>query len=903
MSKSLSEFKLFLSKEQVCLSEFEKKLAKLILDNFSAVEASGTAGGRRGKLIAKLIGDAGESASSDLKIEMNAALSDSNKIIRLSSIKVQHFRGFSSEQTLEFKNPYTFIYGPNGTGKSSLCEALEFSLLGSISEADAKRIDITSYIKNSITKKSSKPKLSGIAADGKTVVVQADQKSFEFCFIEKNRIDGFARVAANTAQAQQTRLAALFGLEEFNVFSTQFNDNFDNYIDCTGKKTKELSDKEKQIAGHKAILLQIPEKEKEVKTKQEAILLKFPNCNTLDDIKAHISGVDGNGGLSKKNNTEIGRLSNLKLAIDPDIDAISIEVNSLTALIQERRVANQFLSAYKDQLSLGDLYSAVLKNREKYKNNCPACESMLYQDEKLIVPVDPYENATEKLKQFDVALKKEARIKKISDLLQSRWPLLISKIGSLFPVATLVNFPRASEIEALKEACENVTNSKTLEEALNLLFVQAELLTALKATIVTFNQQIEKSKGDIKKLEGENAALAKHLEEIVSINTTAKANIASTNTANLAIEKFKTENEELIKQVGQEKPIILRNMKYLVAYEKFREKLLKYNSNLPLTLATDLNEKTLKFYNAINRHDHISDQLKSLTLPTTSGKKIEIVFDGGEKCDALQILSEGHIRCLGLAILLAKIVREDLPFLIFDDVVNSIDDEHRRGIVELILGDDEIKKRQLIITTHGEDFVKRLENSVPKLEYSKTVSRIDFLVPIDAKTILVKLDSARHYLVVAEQSFNDGKMRDCLSYVRKSFEELLNRLWKKIGDKSHSAQIKVGMRGPNGSPDLMSIASGLHGFLLKKEVSVYQNVIPSLELMIGKQSKHPVEWNYLNKGTHEEDKDEEFDSTIVKEMLLLLIEMDTAIETGGTVVAMNDVSGPISKEVSENIGH
>jgi hypothetical protein len=80
-------------------------------------------------------------------------------------------------------------------------------------------------------------------------------------------------------------------------------------------------------------------------------------------------------------------------------------------------------------------------------------------------------------------------------------------------------------------------------------------------------------------------------------------------------------------------------------------------------------------------------------------------------------------------------------------------------------------------------------------------------------------------------------------------------------------------------------------------------VIPSLELMIGKQSKHPVEWNYLNKGTHEEDKDEEFDSTIVKEMLLLLIEMDTAIETGGTVVAMNDVSGPISKEVSENIGH
>lgn len=885
MSKSLLEFKRFLSKEQAGLSEYGKKLARLVLDNFSRVESTGSAAGNRGKLIAKLINEAGESASSDLNIEIDASTNNLGKIVRLSSIKVQNFRGFSSEQNFEFKNPYTFIYGPNGTGKSSLCEALEYSLLGSINEADAKRIDIASYIKNSISKKSNRPILSGTTVDGNDVVVQVDQKSYEFCFIEKNRIDGFARVAANTPQTQQSRLAALFGLEEFNEFSTQFNDNFDKYIDCTGKKTKELSDKEKQIAGHKAILLQIPEKEKEVETRQGVILLIFPTCKTLDEIKTLISGMDGNGGLSKKNNTEIGRLSNLKLAIDPAIDAISMGAKSLIELIHERRAARQFLSAYKDQLSLGDLYSAILNNRDKYENKCPACESTLYLDERLIVPTDPYENATEKLKEFDVAIKKEARIKEITELLQNNWTSLSLRIANLLPIATSINFKCVLEIKALVDAGANAVTAKGLEEALNAISNQSELLTALKLEAVAFNLQIEKSKAEIKKLEDENAILAKHLEEIVSINTTIKANITSTNAANLAIEKFKTENVELIKQVEKEKPIVSRNIKYLTAYENFREKLLKYNSNLPLSLAADLNEKTLKFYNAINRHDHVSDQLKSLTLPTSTGKKIEIEFEDGERCDALQILSEGHIRCLGLAILLSKIVRDNLPFLIFDDVVNSIDDEHRSGIVELILGDDEIKKRQLIITTHGEDFVKRLENSVPKTDYKKTVSRIDFLVPIDAKKILVKLDSPRHYLVIAEQSFQDGKVRDCLSYVRKSFEELLNRLWKKIGSKSHTAQIQVGMRGPNGSPDLMSIASGLHGFLAKKEVSVYQNVIPSLEKMIGKESKHPVEWNYLNKGTHEEDKTEEFDSAIVKEMLALVLEMDAAIETGRTVVA------------------
>ena len=253
MSKSFSEFKRFLGKEQAGLTEYEKKLARLILDNFSAVESKGTGSGSRGKLIAKLITEAGDAASSDLKMVADAAADDSSKVTRLSGIKVQNFRGFSNEQTLEFKNPYTFVYGPNGTGKSSLCEALEYSLLGSINEADAKRIEISSYIKNSITKKSDKPVLTGVTVSGNGVAVQADPKSYEFCFIEKNRIDGFARVAANTPQAQQARLAALFGLEEFNAFATQFNDHsvLGKHLDCVGKKATDLADREKQIAGQK----------------------------------------------------------------------------------------------------------------------------------------------------------------------------------------------------------------------------------------------------------------------------------------------------------------------------------------------------------------------------------------------------------------------------------------------------------------------------------------------------------------------------------------------------------------------------------------------------------------------------------------------------------------------------
>jgi len=877
MSKSLSEFKRFLANASPNLSEHENKLANLILSSFTEVAESSSAAGRRGKILANLICEKGDAASSELKIEAEETKGNEKEIVRLSKLTVRHFRGFSDEHTFEFKKPYTFVYGPNGTGKSSLCEALEYGLLGSIHEADSKRIAVSDYIKNAISKKSEKPVLYGDTAKAKDVKVLADPNGFEFCFIEKNRIDGFARVAANTPSAQQARLAALFGLEEFNAFATQFNENIDAYLDCIGKKGKDLADKAKAIAGHKAILEGLPAKAKDAEIRSTALLEKYTECKTLDEIKTLLSGAEGNGGKLKANNTEIGRLQNLKSVADPGIETISAEANKMVLLINEKAEANAFLNHYKDQLSLRDLYGAILNNRDKFGNTCPACASELYKNGQLAVPVDPYDQASNKLKQFHAALKKEERIKDIKTALNLGWRDLQDRIAKLPVVAASVGFDRANEVDLFCGEASNAKDAATIELFLNAIPARSHILQALNMARAAFNEVVEKSKATIKKLEEENLVFAKHIEEIVAAAAIASANAKSEADAKLAIDKFNLENEALIKEAEAEKPAVARNMAYSLAYVTFRKKLLSYNAALPISLAADLNEKTLKFYNDINKNDHLSDRLKSLTLPTTTGGKIEIEFENGEKCDALQVLSEGHIRCLGLAILLAKIIRDNLPFLIFDDVVNSIDDEHRGAIIDLILNPEEIGKRQLIITTHGEDFVKRLENAVPMSKYHETVTRIDFLVPLSAKKITVKLDSPRHYLVVAKQSYEEGRMRDSLSYVRKSFEELLNRLWKKIAAKKLSAQISVGMRGP-GSPDLMSLAVGLHQFLRKKDVTLFQDVLPFLGEILGQEEKHKIEWSYLNKGTHEEDQAEEFDAAVVRHMLETVMKIDETLE-------------------------
>ncbi|WP_122425040.1 AAA family ATPase [Pseudomonas viridiflava] len=878
MSKSLVEFKRFLVKSAPTLSEYEKKLANLILGGFDEIAAVGSAGGRRGKVLAKLIVDKGETSPPALEIAVDEVDANESEIVRLTKVEVEHFRGFSDKHTFEFKNPYTFVYGPNGTGKSSLCEALEYGLLASIHEADSKRIPVSDYIRNATSRRSAKPVLYGDTAKEKGIEVKAAPRSFEFCFIEKNRIDGFARLAANTPVAQQARLAALFGLEEFNTFATQFNDSLDTYLaELVGKNGRDLAERAKVLAGHKATLEGLPEKAKAAETRGAALLSKYPECKDLEEVKTVLTGPEGNGGKQKENNTEIGRLQNLKTATDPGTDVILASVDELLRLIKEKAESEAFLNQYKDQLSLRDLYAAIKGNREKFENECPACASELYRDGRLVVPVDPYSNAEEKLKYFDAALRAEERIKEIREALDLGWRELISTIARLPASATAVGFAKALEVGSFSAEASNAKDAAGIETFLRAVPEMRELLQELKDATATHNGKVEQSKAAIKKLEDDILAINKDLEEIVAISTLVAANAKSEKEATQAIEKFNQENEDLIREAEAEKPGVARSWRYSISYDSLRQKLLAYNAGLPLALAADLNEKTLKFYNEINKNDHPSDRLNSLKLPTAAGERIEIEFENGDKCDALQVLSEGHIRCLGLAILLAKITRDRLPFLIFDDIVNSIDDEHRGAIIDLILNPEEVGKRQLIVTTHGEDFVKRLENAVPMKKYRETVTRIDFLVPFAAKKITVKLDSPRHYLTVATRSYEEGRIRDSLSYIRKAFEEELNRLWKKIASKNLHAQISVGMRGP-GDPDLMSLATGLHKFLGGKDVAVFQEAVPHLGEILGYRDKHKVEWNCLNKGTHEGDRAEEFDAVIVRRMLETVINLDEAIE-------------------------
>lgn len=54
--------------------------------------------------------------------------------------------------------------------------------------------------------------------------------------------------------------------------------------------------------------------------------------------------------------------------------------------------------------------------------------------------------------------------------------------------------------------------------------------------------------------------------------------------------------------------------------------------------------------------------------------------------------------------------------------------------------------------------------------------------------------------------------------------------------------------------------------------------------------KHQVNWNLLNKGTHEENRDEEFDENLAYDLLSQLLNLDESIKSYVRPKDLNTIS-------------
>lgn len=184
---------------------------------------------------------------------------------------------------------------------------------------------------------------------------------------------------------------------------------------------------------------------------------------------------------------------------------------------------------------------------------------------------------------------------------------------------------------------------------------------------------------------------------------------------------------------------------------------------------------------------------------------------------------------------------------------------------------EDFKDKQIILSTHGEQFVLKLKDRLGSSRSNKDAVIYKFL-PADSlqeRGVIVEYSDARIPIEAAKKKYDDNELKDAASKCRQAMESVSYNLWNKIS-RTSNGEISVAMRSPKSQPDLASIVDGL--IKKTKKITGMESITEKLE-----EIKQQDNWRVLNKGTHFEDEQPEFDRLDVKNVLDILNALDDSV--------------------------
>lgn len=871
MSSAKRDFEQFiqwLHRQPRGIADDVKRLAHLVLANFDGVARTSTRQSQRAGLLADLCRrDLADSPTDIPEIAANAAAQDW-AWTRLNRLRVGPFRGFRQAEEFNLSRRITLMYGPNGSGKSSFCEALEYALLGSVDEAQATRLETDAYLANVHERRFVAPVLSATDARGEAVNLRPNQDAHRFLFVEKNRIDSFSRLASRAPAERSALIATLFGMDQFNDFVGNFNDSMD-------AKLKLLSVKQRQLMTARAGLAQDQqtlEREKQAITaldlEDAALAAELQPDLAFEAMQAYIGTEQAPGRLQE--------LSALIDRVQPAmVNVTHADVTDQLAEAMEKQIAldarEEELRGKGDQISFQELYTAVSKLRKVDSAACPACDTPLAQ-----VTRDPFAKAIDGLAQLrelaelqnarDAArTTRDAASTALRDVVDRLLRFEHAEMGGAAPARAPLQIQIASPWWTTLQ--EPVDGGSTQFERLCAAADRAALRDAETRTATEERAQRIRERDKLQGLKERAVAQVSKRQQLALLVDAASARVAA----------FDEQNAALIEQAEAERIEIELDMRIGVAYDAFLPLLRQYRDGLPAQLMAGLNESAMALYNDFNRQDRDEDKLAALFLPTSNAMRIQVAFQASpeRRHDALQVLSEGHIRCLGLAVVLAKAIAIGAPLIVFDDAINAIDTEHRQGIRETIFDAQRFADTQLIVTCHSQEFIKDIQNHM--LPAQRNDLQVYGIRPHrgDYRPVIHADPQIRSYLVEARSAINGMNDRGALAASRQALELLSGRVWKWLISHDHG-NLSISMRRPGAEPELRNLCDQL----LSKARAVgfaHQDkaeVIACLQTLLAANAHV---WTYLNKGTHEEEDREDFEPGIVELVVGTLERLDALV--------------------------
>ncbi|SDB53818.1 AAA domain-containing protein [Pseudomonas sp. NFACC23-1] len=848
-------------------SEDARRVANIVLQRFVEVAGTSRQRSQRSALLIGLMRELLATTAPTLPPIAPPPPGDGWQWSKLKHLKVGPFRGFRFPEPFDLHERITLFYGPNGSGKTSLCEALEFALLGAVDESGMKRIAVGRYLSNHHEGKYIPPELKAVTAQGQMIPVVADAEVYRFCFVEKNRIDAFSRIAAKPTVEKTELIAALFGMDQFNDFVGHFNDSMEGLLTLLPSKQVELTAKRGALGqDHEAVANEAVALAHQAQV-ESAYAASIQPGMTYSDLLAAIGSEVNPGRLQQLDNqlnqppAFIYGISSAELLLAYQAaDAAQKVVLDVTAEL----VARTYDSSFQD------LYNAVLGLQHVAGDHCPACDTPLAGEHRVVH--NPYEKATAGLAGLQALKEIQGRHHLAIQARNEASEALRVKLSAFAHCVTateqsphaVVRYLANPGVDPLRDwwtdgyrtdgsvphlANQAVAYAQQLEQQ----DTQSALANAERSKLIAERDRLNQARVDV----GAHAMTRQRLTQAVQ---EAKKRIAD----------FEQDNAELIKAAADEANAILRDRRINIAYDQFLGLLRSYRTQLPGTLMAGLNSLALELYNEFNIRDLEADKLAGLSLPVTGEGRIGLSFRGKPdvSVDALQILSEGHVRCLGLAILLAKALKIGAPVIVFDDAINAIDHEHRQGIRETIFESQRFAGTQLLVTCHSNEFMKDVQNRVPNEHWTSYVFRHH---NGNYQPRVLGNVAPQTYLLNARAAIDRGDARTALAESRQALEMLSDKLWRWLG-KYEMGTLSLKIAGSGADPTLRGLCEAMLARLNKAPEFVHLDkpvVMQSLGLILG-QPEQSLVWMYLNKGTHEEANKDDFDEALVEKIVVQL---------------------------------
>jgi hypothetical protein len=615
-----------------------RKMANLVLQNLEILIPLSTAQGQRIKKMVLLAQESWHSLNSDIQVIQEQKTEKTCQISRLKSLSVGPFRGFAKQEDFDLSSQFVLIYGPNGTGKSSFCEALEYGLLGTVTEAENKRFRTQDYLKNAHTKRFADPILVGVDGQGKDLPISSNEALYRFCFVEKNRIDKFSRIAAQTPAKQIDLISTLFGMDAFTDFVGDFTETMDKYIDLEGAKTKELEKKRTTLSGCQQQLKDtIPQQIKAIETDEQALATAYNEGCLFSKMVEDLHGSEETDGLIKQLEEELQK--QLPTKSNLTVTRLATLKESIEVAIEDRNEKQTELSRASQKVSFKQLYEAVTQLRESDLSQCPACQTPLSQ-----VTVNPFVHAETALKtlQHLSQLQEAVKVRNSTlDTLVSQLSAIIESCCAFFSAENLL-----LTVPDLAETTDPIKYWDFLHQKSADGFTPWQHLEAQVKQLEGVDKDIEKATTEKPEKQIKLTKLKEFPTKILKLQTRREVANKSRNDAEEAIKNFDTENAQLIKDVEAEKATVTQNQVITNAYAVFVQSINDYKNSLPSKLVADLGETVLQLYNAFNRNDAEHEKLARIILPLSQNKRLQISFKRAPEDfhDALHVLSEGHIR-------------------------------------------------------------------------------------------------------------------------------------------------------------------------------------------------------------------------------------------------------------------